>query len=248
MKKKRNYYNLIFYGLVVSYVLVFISLITVFTLFAVLDEADQTQELGFAIVGIGVFVLFLVFLFTNLAGKYQRKFTIKIIKKCKSPIIIDANIHENELFQKKIETLGYQLWNDIELDVPIYIKRVKNSFLGMISNDITIFILYENSELNRELLNKIKEDRKKIISKLRSEKLKEPYLQLGTIVNLETSNDMLQSYISKTVPQLMNTSILECFLAKDNNKVYIPRIFMNESSCNGIKKILGNILNIQIKK
>jgi len=52
-------------------------------------------------------------------------------------------------------------------------------------------------------------------------------------VNLEKSNNMLQSYINKTVLRLMDTSILECFIVRDEHKVYHPRIFFDEFNCNG---------------
>ena len=119
--KKKNYYNLIFYGWIISCVLLFVSSISVLILSIVMDEASQTQELGIVVICILSFLIFLNFLLSDLIRKYDKKITSKLANKpiCVKPTIARVYTFDKNVFHKNLESLNYELWQNEDIDIPV---------------------------------------------------------------------------------------------------------------------------------
>lgn len=253
--KKKNYYNLIFYGWIISCVLLFVSSISVLILSIVMDEASQTQELGIVVICILSFLIFLNFLLSDLIRKYDKKITSKLANKpiCVKPTIARVYTFDKNVFHKNLESLNYELWQNEDIDIPVYIKVKRTKFLlsllGLSEDKIIVMIFYEFDNLDKNIVKKIKDDKKEIILGLRKEYKRKTSLliQIGSVVILEYSSDYFKKHITEYAAQYGREVIQDCYLLKEDNKVYVPRLLIEVDSMS-LKRQLNKILNVHIRQ
>ena len=239
--------------MIATYILMIVDFFAIMIISIVIDEASQNENI---LVMVAVYIppatIFLNFLLMNLANKYAKKIKVKWANRPihVKPTIAKASTFDKNIFQENLKSLEYETWKGDDINIPVYIKKNKflYNFIGR-KDVITVMIFYEFPMLEQNIVNQIKTDKEKIILGLRKEfkKKRDLYIEIASVVTLEHSSEYFKKHITQFTAQYGNNIIQDCYLLKEDNKVYVPRLLV-ELDCISLKRLLNKVLNVHIRQ